>query len=197
MKIQNMLGKKQLQFGLAISMFLIIALLGSIIYLWFIKIPELNKNLTQLNSKLETEKINNAALLDAARNQNTTLEANLSKTNQQFQQVNQQVSQNTKDIACKKVADTHPLPQDMPTVHNYDNGISPKEYSIKGYVDFYKEQVQNDVISKNLPPDALVGDWWVKADRNTKATASDVLAALKFIEDKYTEYLANVKICGK
>jgi hypothetical protein len=166
--------------------FLAISSLSALIYLWYIKIPELNKSIAQLNTRLEAEN-----------NQSTTLEADLSKTNQQFQQVNQQISQNTKDIACKKVADTHPLPQDMPTVHNYDNGISPKEYSIKGYVDFYEEQVQKDVISKNLTPDAEVGSWWVKADRQTKAKASDVLEALRYIEAKYSEYQENVRICEK
>lgn len=192
-----MFKKKKITLIKIFSAILMLSLITTLGYLLLLKIPELNKNITSLNSKLEFESAKNETLLQNEKNKNSSLEANLSKTNQQFQQVNQQVLQNTKDIVCKKVADAKPLPPDMPAVHNYDNGVSPQGYSIKSYVDFYKEQVQKDVISKNLSPDAEAGSWWVKADRQTKARASDVLAALKFIEDRYNEYLANVKICGK
>jgi len=99
--------------------------------------------------------------------------------------------QSDRDAVCKKADDlSEGLPSGMPVKHIYN----PSDKSIKGYLDFYKDQAQQEY-SRNLPADNKFGNW-IKSDGTSGSTADEIKNAVSYLEQKYNEYLESKNSCN-
>lgn len=184
-----MLGKKQLQFGLIISMILVISLLASIIYLWFIKVPELNKNISQLNSKLETV-VSDVKNKDDA---NKSLQAELTGVNKSKTDLENRVKSNevalSKQQSCTKANELSQVPGDLVIRGGDTNVCNPSgtnlPSSTQGVLDYLHGLVKN---YKDT------GLWtWHQIPEPCQADAEK---AIPILEKRFADYQNYKNICS-
>ena len=174
-------------------MILVLSLLAITIYLWFFKIPQLNKNITQLNTKLDTV----ASDIKSKDELNKSLQSNLATANKSNGDLANKVSANeaalSKQQACTKANELSQIPAGIvlrTAGESGGNGCGPSNTGfipsstqdalayIQGFLKHYK--------------DTGMESW----QHNPDVCLYDAQNALPTLETRFADYQKYKKLCG-